>query len=28
VRRSTTEGSGPTSEGGLPVDEYARARAA
>ena len=28
VRRSTTEGSGPTSEGGLPVDEYALARAA
>jgi alpha-ketoglutarate-dependent 2,4-dichlorophenoxyacetate dioxygenase len=28
VRRSSTEGSGPTSEGGLPIDEYARARAA
>jgi len=28
VRRSTTEGSGPTSEGGLPIDEYARAQAA
>jgi alpha-ketoglutarate-dependent 2,4-dichlorophenoxyacetate dioxygenase len=28
VCRSSTQGSGPTSEGGLPIDEYARARAA